>query len=320
LEKISEEQKSIYTLDYFEETDEIYELEQHNNCKVKTWYSKEEIEIYVMKQGCVWCKYIPLSTDLVKVCKIDWSNKIKESMSKGNKFTVNNIDTIFNSFGEINLDSEQKRYRINLIGITGSGKTTCSEKITKVIETMGGTVLVVSADKWSKQNFKGKDLHVKIQNEIKQFDIKPNKLKVIIMDLCNENGIDKHTFGFNFNNYIDINFYPNLDAKNVDLVKFDEYECWCLNNVLSRPQHNLNSNYWLNPVSAGVEICIKVHNAKANGISKLLGITKTNNFNQKLNKIDIFSQIKSKSNKYSEYLKTIDLDLEINNLVIKNII
>ena len=47
--------------------------------------------------------------------------------------------------------------------------------------------------------FKGKDLQVKILNEITQFDTKANKLKVIIMDLCNENGTDKYSFGFNFN-------------------------------------------------------------------------------------------------------------------------
>jgi len=315
LEKTIDEQKSIYTLDYFEDTDEIYELEPHANCKVRTWYSKEEIETYVMKQGCVWCKYIPLSTDLVKVCKTNWSNKIKEAMGKGNKFTLNNIDSVFNSFAQIDLGYEQKRYRINLIGITGSGKTTCAEKITKIIENMKGKVLIVSADKWSKQNYKGKDLQLKILNEITQFDIKSNKLKVIIMDLCNENGIDKYSFGFNFNNYIDINYYPNLNSK-----KFDEYECWCLNNVLSRPQSNLQTNYWLNPVGAGVETCIKVHNAKASGVAKLLGIKKTNNFNQKQNQANILGQIKSKSNQYLEYLKTINLDNEINNLVINNII
>lgn len=66
LEKTLPDQKSIYTLDYFDETDEIYELDTHNNCKVKSWYSKEEIETYVMKQGCVWCKYIPLSTRISK--------------------------------------------------------------------------------------------------------------------------------------------------------------------------------------------------------------------------------------------------------------
>ena len=314
LEKITEEQKSIYTLDYFEDTDEIFELNDHANCRVKTWYSKEEIETYVMKQGCVWCKYIPLSTDFVKVCKTNWGNKIKDSMGKSKKFTLTNINTVFNSFSEIDLCCEQKRYRINLIGITGSGKTTTSEKIIKLIENKGGKVLIVSADKWSKQNYKGNQLQNQIQNEIKEFDSKPYKLKVIVMDLCNENGIDKYSFGFNFHNYIDINFYPNLVPD-----KFDEYECWCLNNVLSRPLHNLGTNYWLNPVSAGVEICIKVHNSKASGVANLLGIKKTNNFNQKLNKKLILDQIKSKSDNYKKILNGKNLDVEINKFIDDNI-
>ena len=314
LEKITEEQKSIYTLDYFEDSDEIFELNDHLNCKVKTWYSKEEIETYVMKQGCVWCKYIPLSTDFVKVCKTSWSNKIKDSMNGGKKFTSTNINTIFNSFSEMNLGYEPKRYRINLIGITGSGKTTTSEKIIKIIEDKGGKVLVVSADKWSKQNYKGNQLQNHILNEIKEFDSKPYKLKVIVMDLCNENGVDKYSFGFNFHNYIDINFYPNLITD-----KFDEYECWCLNNVLSRPLHNLNTNYWLNPVSAGVETCIKVHNAKASSVTKLLGLKNNNNFNQKLNKESIINQIKLKSNNYKKILSGKNLDLEINKLIDDNI-
>lgn len=235
-------------------------------------------------------------------------------MVGGKKFTLTNINTVFNSFSDIKLAYEQKRYRINLIGITGSGKTTTSEKIVKSIENKGGKVLVVSTDKWSKQNYKGHQLQNQILNEIKEFDSKPYKLKVIVIDLCNENGVDKYSFGFNFNNYIDINFYPNLISN-----KFDEYECWCLNNVLSRPLHNENTNYWLNLVSAGIETCIKVHNAKANGVAKLLGIKKTNNLNQKSNKATINNLIKSKSDNYKKLLNNKNLDLEINEFISENI-
>ena len=317
LEKIDEEQKSIYTLDYFEDTDEIYELGPHGKCGVKTWYSKEEIETYVMKQGCVWCKYMPLSTDLVRVYKENANNKIKNSMDKGIKFNICGIDNMTNVFSNMNLslntDSNVKKFRINLLGVTGSGKTTASEKISKIIEDNGGKVLVVSADKWSKQNYKGKDLQNKIFNEIKQFDAKLHELKVIIMDLCNENGIVKNSFGFNFNAYNDVNFYPNLDIN-----KFDEYECWCLENVLSRAKDTPTTNYWLNPVAAGVETCIKVHNAKAKGIANLLAINKTNNFNQKSSLDQILNQIKSKSDNYKNLLKNKKLDLEIEKLIMEN--
>lgn len=313
LDKVSEEHKSIYTLDYFEDTDEIFELGQHGSCKVKTWYSKEEIETYVMKQGCVWCKYIPLSTDLIKVEKTKWDLQIKKSLSKGIPFTFS-IDTIFNSFTSMSLIDEKLKYRINLIGITGSGKSTTANKMIKLIEEKGGSVLVISADKWSKQGYKGKDIQNKIYDEIMKFESIVNKLKVIIMDLCNENGVINYSFGFNFHKYIDLTFYPNLDKNN-----FDEYEYWCLNNVLSRPLHNKNTNYWLNPISAGVETCIKVHNTKAKGVAKLLKIYKTNNFNEKLNMQQILNLIKPKANNYKSYLATCDLDKEIKNFIDENI-
>lgn len=255
--------------------------------------------------------YLP---ELVKVYKNDWSEQIKKSMMEGKQFIIENGPTVFNSLTNINLNLYSKKFRINLIGITGSGKTTTAEKIQKIIEDKGGKVLIVSADKWSKQNFKGSNLQNQIFNEIKQFDIKPCELKVIIMDLCNENGISKNSFGFNFNAYTDINFYPNLIIE-----KFNEYECWCLKNVLSRPKHSTNSNYWLNPISAGVETCIKVHNLKANGISQLLNVKRTNYFNQKMSLFEIMEQIKTKSNNYKKLLENKNLDLEINKFINENI-
>jgi hypothetical protein len=230
---------------------------------------------------------------------------------------------VFTSFSNLSVNTNNvtnspvQKFRINLIGITGSGKSTCSEKIKNLIIQKGGEVLVVSADKWSKQNYKGKDLQNKILNEIRQFDgfNSGTKLKVVVMDLCNENGIVKQSFGFNFNSYTDINFYPNLDKN-----KFEEYESWCLSNVLSRPLHDSKSNYWLNPVSAGVNTCIKVHNLKAKSISKLLGINFTCNFDENLSLSQIKNIIKTKSDQYTEYLKTRNLDEEIENLLITNIV
>jgi hypothetical protein len=72
-------------------------------------------------------------------------------------------------------------------------------------------------------------------------------------------------------------------------------------------------------VSAGVETCIKVHNLKAKGIGKLLGINKIENFNEKLSMIEIKNLIKTKSDNYIEYLKTINLDDQIEKLILTNI-
>ena len=275
-------------MDDFEPDEEVFELKEHGECKTRTWYSKTEIETYVMTDGCVWCKYKPLSTDLCVVSRENWLDKIREGIKKSKPIGIagsNGVDTnVFGSFSKMSVSNDKnkqnqiQKYRINLIGITGSGKSTTAEKIKTLLEQKGIDVLIVSADKWSKQNFKGKDLQNKILNEIRQFDsfVTGGKTKVIIMDLCNENGPSAQSFGFNFNSWTDIDFYPNMDKNN-----FDEYESWCLSNVLSRPLHNAKSNYWLNPVSAGVNTCIKVHNSKAKGVKSLLGINgKIGNFNE----------------------------------------
>lgn len=313
LEKTIPVQKSIFTLDYFEPDEEIFELREHNGCKTCTWYSKTEIEEYVMEGGCVWCKYEPLSIDLCPVKIENWSNKISSGLKASKQIEVKN-QTVFNAFGNIDLNNTTNKYRINLIGVTGSGKSTCAEKIKNLIIQKGGVALIVSADKWSKQNYKGKDVQNKVLNEIRQFETFKSNLKVIIVDLCNENGIDKNSFGFNFNTYTDINFYPNFNDKT-----FDQYESWCLSNVLARPLHNSQCNYWLNPVSAGVEICIKVHNSKAKAIGKLVKIHGVANFDEKMSIGQITNLIKTKSDQYKEYLKTRNLDTEIENMISTNI-
>jgi hypothetical protein len=314
LEKIVPVQKSIYTLDYFEPDEEIFELKEHNGCKTNTWYSKTEIEEYIMQSGCVWCRYKPLSTDWCPVKIENWSVKISLGLKHSKPIKVKN-QTVFNTFRNLNLNNTINKYRINLIGVTGSGKSTCAEKIKNLIMQKGGVALIVSADKWSKQNYKGKDLQSKVLNEIRQFDNFKSNLKVIIIDLCNENGIVKESFGFNFSSYTDINFYPNFDSN-----RFDQYESWCLSNVLARPMYNSQCNYWLNPVSAGLNTCIKVHNAKTKGIAKLLGIGNTINFDDSMSMTQITNLIKNKSDQYKEYLKTRNLDNEIEKLISTNII
>jgi hypothetical protein len=314
IEKTIPVQKSIYTLDYFEPDEEIFELKEHDGCKTCTWYSKTEIEEYVMEGGCVWCKFKPLSIDLCPIKIENWSVKISSALKNSKPIEVKN-QTVFNTFGNLNIKDPVKKYRINLIGVTGSGKSTCAEKIKNLIIQKGGVTLIVSADKWSKQNYKGKDLQNKILNEIRQFETFKSNLKVIIVDMCNENGIVKESFGFNFSTYIDINFYPNFDSK-----RFDQYESWCLSNVLTRPLHNSQCNYWLNHVSAGVETCIKVHNLKTKGIAKLLGVKNTLNFDEKMSITQITNLIKIKSDQYKEYLKTINLDSELENMISTNIL
>lgn len=118
------------------------------------------------------------------------------------------------------------------------------------------------------------------------------------------------------------NFKPGSSTNTcrvLNLKLFKQYECWCLSNVLSRPLYDSTTNYWLNPVSAGVETCIKVHNLKAKGISKLLGINDISNFDENLNMIQIINNIKLDVDKYNNYLLTFNLDEQIEKNILSNI-
>jgi hypothetical protein len=326
IENICDLQKSIYTLDDFEETDIVYSLKEHTNhtglkCNANTWYSEEEIRLFVNKEGCIWCRYKPKNTDFERV-NIENPNVRLTDMSKICKpIKLQHVDKevvdTSSAIGKLNINDvgiNENKIRINLIGITGSGKSTCAEKFKNEITKNGGMVCIVNADKWSKQGYKGKDLANKIKQEIMTFDkLNFNGKKVIIMDLCNENGVSKAAFQFNFNEYKDLSYYPNLN-KNM----FKEYEAWCLNNVISRKAHTRDCNYWLNPVSAGLDICIKVHNDKANKLKQLIHTVSDNNFNLTDNDQTIHQKIDNNVKKYNEYLATINIDDDINKFLADN--
>ena len=190
-----------------------------------------------------------------------------------------------------------------MIGVTGSGKSTVSKKIYDLVVDNGGSCLIVSADKWSKKGTTGKQLQSSISKEIKNFNSIDSEYKVIVVDICNENGPSANCFGFDTSGYSSFNFYPNLDKS-----KFDDYQCWSLRNVLMRPACTPTSLYWLNPESAGVSTCIRVHNLKIAGLKKLLGVTTGLSFNESLSMDAVMAQLSTRATEYENYLATKNLD------------
>lgn len=318
-ETFQEVQKSLFTLDYFDENDSIYFLKDHNsngiannttnNCCTKTWYSEEELP-YIKKNGCVWCHYMPMSTDFEKIINKNIDQSIKTIMDQSSKITFNGItDNTINLSNQTVLtnSTNSTKFRINMCGITGSGKTTSTEKIENILKNNDCDVLIVSSDTLSKKGIKGKEMQKTILNNIRNFDKKTNgkNKKVIIMDLCNENGITNDSFGWDFSEYNNLTFFPNFDNK-----QFDNYQAWCLNNVINRPIHTNNCNYWLNPISAGLDTCIKVHNMKARGIANLTNCL-YNDININLDRQQLNNLIVAKSETYKNYLNKRDVDQEI---------
>jgi hypothetical protein len=228
-------------------------------------------------------------------------------MSSSSKLCVP-IDSVSNT--DLFAGSVNKKILINMIGITGAGKSTMSKKIYDLVTESGGSCLIVSSDKWAKKGVKGKQLQTSINKEIRDLDNTDSEYKVLVVDICNENGPSSNCFGFDTSSYSTFNFYPNLDKG-----KFDDYQSWCLRNVLSRPMHTPTSLYWLNPESAGVSTCIKVHNLKTTGIKKLLGITSGMSFSENESIHSIMEKINTKANAYESYLIGKNLDEIVINLL-----
>ena len=294
---------SVFTLEHFEPTDEVYVLKKHGVCDTKTCYAKNEINSYVLTSGCVWCYHRPTWAEFEPtiVDSSDQVEQLSKLMTNSSKLCVP-IDAV----GSVDTfaTTENKKILINMIGITGSGKSTTSKKIYDLVNGNGGSCLIVSADKWSKKGTKGKQLQTSINKEIRDFDSAMNsEYKVIVVDICNENGPSANCFGFDTSSYSSFNFYPNLDKN-----KFDDYQCWSLRNVLTRPACNATSLYWLNPESAGVSTCIKVHNLKVAGLKKLLGIASELSFNESFPMDTIMAQLTTKAIAYDNHLATKNLD------------
>ena len=310
-------QKSIFTLDDFDIHENVYELQDHGDCRTKTWYSQTEINTYINHNGCVWCRHIPTNQEFIQ---IDLNgNNYDELINNTKKININYeiLNDIYANNPNLSLNvntRNEKKLCFYLFGITGSGKTTFADKINNYILNKNGLCYIMSYDKHAKLGQNNKQVIKSIKNEFNTFESSDNPLKVLVIDMCNENGSTNNVFECNISSYKKINVYPNLNRND-----YLNYEAWCLNNVLSRPLHDRNSKYWLNPVSAGYKKCVEIHNKKSSGIAKLLNIRNISNFIPD-DDMNIFLQtLKPKVDLYNQYLTTINNDELINNLFNNNI-
>ena len=297
LQKYSPMKTSVISLDAFEPTDRIVLFKNHISssgqaCTTETWYSENEMENYVKSHGCVWCRHQPLPSEIELITIENPSVKLTEAMALARPITVQGIlpsavssmipSTPIALIAPIAPIAPRaaaaiavavaagapRVWRIVMQGITGCGKSTSSQKMYDHIVASGKKALIVSADKHSKTGMNGKQMQSTVQNEITRF-LRESGDKVLIFDLCNEQGVQSKAFNVDLSQFVSNTFMPNFV---IGTDEFSDYEAWCLNNVLSRPLHTASTNYWLNPVSAGVGTCINVHNKKARGIKQQFGI------------------------------------------------
>ncbi|ATZ81061.1 putative P-loop ATPase/GTPase domain-containing protein [Bodo saltans virus] len=306
---------SIFTLEEFSQSDKVYKLESHGNCRTNTCYSKQEITDYVLQHGCVWCHFIPTMENFIEMNFKNNEQEIQQKLItvvpvKSKLSPQISAPVIASSVPVFNVPN-CTMYRINMIGLTGSGKSTSSEKIKQYIEEKNGKCLIVNSDYYSKRGQSGRAQANLIQKSIIDFERQPGNFKVIVIDICNESGPSPKCFNHDFIGYKTVNFMPNLDAK-----QYDNYEAWCLRNVIMRPNHTNECNYWLNPVSAGINVCIKVHNGKNQKLRQFLKIQGMFiPYSETMTLEQIQSNIKIRADTYEKFLLTCSLDTEIKNFV-----
>jgi hypothetical protein len=84
-----------------------------------------------------------------------------------------------------------------------------------------------------------------------------HNLIVVIIDTCGEKQSDL-IFGYNFVQWKKYDLWPNRDL-NANPEQHQKYIRWSLANVLNRPAYNYTTPYYLAPTSAGVDVCLRVH-------------------------------------------------------------
>lgn len=160
---------------------------------------------------------------------------------------------------------------IVLLGPVGAGKTTLTQKL--VAEFTGQRrVYVVNTDKHCVQLIRNGanpksviSQAVKIvTTELSAFIRLPGD-KIVIVDTCGES--HKDGIIFNVNMPVDtwkyVKLPVNINPTNITPAMLNNYFAWCLSHVIARTEAGMG-DYWLNPESAGFDICLKVLIDKSN--------------------------------------------------------
>jgi len=300
-----EKKKSVITLDDFPEELEVFESLSHinergNNCNTRTHYSSEErIEL---GNKCVWCNKTLLEMEFKLVEPILPNQLINLNPPKFHRQEITKLNSSLSLKNSSYLSSSSlKRVLIVLEGNVGSGKTYFAKLLQEEVEALGGKCLNEGTDKYCVTGISIKEAIKRVSNSLKEINRIKNDLLVVIIDTCGERNTGNNIFNFSFEGWTIHRIRPNFEA-----TKIKQYLSWSLYNVLSRPLHNPKSNFWLNPESATVEICKKVHTDKGKALfgPNFIEVSHKNNL------YDIMSDIKIEALEYKEYLKN-NLPIEI---------
>jgi len=159
-------------------------------------------------------------------------------------------------------------------GPIGSGKTTLTKALIRKL-TEFGAVYSANTDRHCARLVKngGNPKNVTreaiqiVTSELTSF-ISNRGNKFIIMDTCGERHKDGILFSVNVptDTWTYYTFYSNINPTGLSPTNFNNYFAWCMLHVLERKKDGMGDDYWLNPESAGVDVCTKVMMDKSNAL------------------------------------------------------
>ena len=204
-------------------------------------------------------------------------------------------------------------------GSIGSGKTTLTKQITRKL-TEFGSVYSANTDRHCARLVKSggnpksvtREAIQIVSNELAVFIATPGT-KFIIMDTCGERHKDGVIFSVNVptDTWKYYTFYANINPTSLTSSQFNNYFAWCMLHVLDRKKDGMGDDYWLNPESAGIDVCAKVMFDKSTALFP--GKYKLPKFSTISEAHELLGPMASA---YDEYLKTsYNIDTEIEKCV-----
>jgi hypothetical protein len=273
---LGERPQSFFTYEPFPTGSQVRRLKNHGECRVNALYNIQNEVPYVNQHGCLFCRYKPQPTDWEEGTIADGQTDLINAMRQAVPLSIR-TDTpvpvsVVGGLDQMTITSsttEIERIVFKLMGPTGCGKTTTRLELKGQLDAKGYQVFVVSPDDINKVG--GGNANQQITEHLRTFiDTTRGKKRAIILDMCNETTFNqKIVFGNDLSDFKVVTIMPNFDKTQDD---YRDFTHWCLFNVLERQVHGPDTPYWLNPESAGVDTCIKVHNTKVSGIMRSLNI------------------------------------------------
>jgi hypothetical protein len=243
-------------------------------CKPNFMYSDEGYKLN-LEQAQVFCPIcytsidasnfakvnpkVDINSPLLEQITIDFSdNKMIEPIQSASKPSINSTFNFQNKFNKTGI-------LIKLRGTIGQGKSTYAYELEQKLNKFDDVFCVnEGTDKYCKEGCKMPEAVSMVTNAIMKVN-RVDKFPVVIIDTCGEHNTSNVIFSYDFTDWEQIVVCPNYTE---GTSNFDALTAWTIRNMLRRTESGKQTNYWLNPVNAGVNTCLTVHFNKSKAVYK----------------------------------------------------